>query len=182
MRLNAEQIEAIRQESEQCFRSQAEMRLVGKRVDEKQRGFTLVELVTVILILGIISVVALPRFFERVTFDSRAFSDQVKATLRLAQKLAIAQHRNVCVNIATAAPASLTIKVSSTTPGTCDMALPSLSGGGNYQITAPGNAALTVSASAITFDALGSPGAADITLQVDTEPAITVEKETGYVF
>ena len=147
------------------------------------RGFTMVEMITVLIIVGILAVAAMPRFWDRGTFDSRSFSDEVKATLRLAQKLAIAQHRNVCVNIATAAPANLTIKVSSTSAGACDTPLPSLSGSGNYQVTAPGSAALTQPAAntTITFNALGSPGAADITLQVDAEPAITVGKETGYV-
>lgn len=147
-----------------------------------QGGFTLIELVTVIILVGILAAVAIPRFSGRGGFDSRAFSDEVKATLRLAQKLAIAQHRNVCVIVTTAAPANVAIKVSSTSAGTCDTPLPSLSGSGNYQINAPGAATLTSSASSITFDALGSPGASNITLRVDTEPVITVANETGYVY
>ncbi len=148
---------------------------------ETQRGFTLVELITIIVILGIIAVTALPRFSGRSGFDSRAFSDQVKAALRLAQKLAIAQHRNVCVVVTTTAPATLAINVSSAEAGACDTALPSLSGSGNYLITAPGSAALTSSAATITFDRAGSPGATAITLNVDSEPTITVAAETGYV-
>ena len=145
----------------------------------QQRGFTLVELITVIVILGVISAVALPRFFDRNAFDSRSFSDEVRATLRLAHKLSIAQHRNVCVIVTTAAPANLTINV--TNAANCDTPLPNPGGGGAYRIDAPGNAALVSSAALITFDRFGSPGAADITLQVDAEPQITVEAETGYV-
>lgn len=146
---------------------------------DSQYGFTMVELLTVMLIVGILAVVAMPRFFDRTQLNSRGFSDEVRATLRLAQKLAVAQRRNVCVNVATVAPANLSIMLS--TAANCDTPLPSLSGSGNYRVTAQGNVALVSSSASITFNALGSPGATSITLQVDAEPQITVEAETGYV-
>ncbi|MEK7810720.1 MAG: prepilin-type N-terminal cleavage/methylation domain-containing protein, partial [Pseudomonadota bacterium] len=62
---------------------------ISKRL--KQRGFTLVELITVMVIVGILAVVALPRFFDKNTFDSRGYADQVISTLRFAQKVAVAQ-------------------------------------------------------------------------------------------
>lgn len=61
-------------------------------------GFTLVELVLVLILVGILSLYALPRFFDRNTFDTRAFSDNARATVRYAQKTAIAQNRPVFVN------------------------------------------------------------------------------------
>lgn len=61
-------------------------------------GFTLVELILVLILVGILSLYALPRFFDRNTFDTRAFSDEARAMVRYAQKTAIAQNRPVFVN------------------------------------------------------------------------------------
>lgn len=56
----------------------------------EQRGFTIVELIMVIVILGIISAVALPRFFDRKSFDERFYFEEVLSSVRYAQKLAVA--------------------------------------------------------------------------------------------
>lgn len=56
----------------------------------EQRGFTIVELIMVIVIIGIISAVALPRFFDRKTFDERFYFEEVLSSVRYAQKLAVA--------------------------------------------------------------------------------------------
>ncbi|MEC5160301.1 MSHA pilin protein MshC [Janthinobacterium sp. CG_23.3] len=64
-----------------------------------QRGFTLVELVAVILVTGILATLAMPRFFERQAFDARNFAEQSQSMLRYAQKVAIAQNRRVFVRL-----------------------------------------------------------------------------------
>ena len=56
----------------------------------KQRGFTIVELIMVIVILGIISAVVLPRFFDRKIFDERFYFEEVLSCVRYAQQLAVA--------------------------------------------------------------------------------------------
>lgn len=65
----------------------------------KPRGFTIVELIMVIVILGIISAVALPRFFDRKTFDERFYFEEVLSSVRYGQKLAVASGCVVNVKI-----------------------------------------------------------------------------------
>lgn len=58
----------------------------------------MVELIVVIVLIGVIGTVAVSRFFERSAFDTAAWAQQVKATLRHAQKVAIAQNQSVFVH------------------------------------------------------------------------------------
>ena len=63
------------------------------------RGFTLAELVMVLVIVSVLAVAAMPAMFGRLTFDTRRFADQVRAAMQYAQKVAVAQRRNVCVTV-----------------------------------------------------------------------------------
>lgn len=76
-----------------------------------QRGFTLIELVMVILILGVLSVYAAPRMFNSGDFYARGFHDETLSILRYAQKAAIAQRRLVCVTFTATAPAKATLSI-----------------------------------------------------------------------
>lgn len=64
-----------------------------------ERGFTLVELITVILLIGVLGAVAAGRMVDRGGFDGRAYADQTAAMLRYAQKVAIVQNRDVYVRL-----------------------------------------------------------------------------------
>ena len=55
-----------------------------------QRGFTLVELVVIILLLGIVSAVAVPKFFNLSDYRTHAVYNEVAGAVRYAQKLAVA--------------------------------------------------------------------------------------------
>ncbi|MDR0633757.1 MAG: type II secretion system GspH family protein [Azoarcus sp.] len=62
-------------------------------------GFTLLELVMVIILLGILSAVAIPRITDTSAFSQMAFHDGLVATLRHAQKTAVSHRRLVCVTL-----------------------------------------------------------------------------------
>lgn len=53
-------------------------------------GFTIVELVMTIVIMGILAAVVGPRFFDRQGLDERLFFEHTLAAVRYGQKLAIA--------------------------------------------------------------------------------------------
>lgn len=128
------------------------------------------------VIIGIIAVVAAPRFFDNNVFQSRGFADQVKASLRYAQKAAIAQHRYVC-----AAFTSNSVALSIGATGACGTALQSPTGNASYTITAPSGVAFASTPGAFNFDALGRPSAGQTMSVAGATGSITVEAETGYV-
>lgn len=69
------------------------------RLLSSNAGFTLVELVVILIVLGIISAVAIPRFASVPTFSVREFDDRALAVLRYGQKMAIAQNTSVFVRL-----------------------------------------------------------------------------------
>jgi len=169
--------------------------LRGYAATLSQSGFTLVELIMTMVIIGILAAVVAPRFLGVDVFKSRGFADQVQATLRYAQKEAIAQHRNVCVAI-TSGAISLNIAGSSGAASACNTNLVSTAGqpstcpSATYKVCTP-SAAITLSPAAnFNFDALGrtwdvlgtTPSTTQKTFTISgASNNIIVEAETGYV-
>jgi MSHA pilin protein MshC len=64
-----------------------------------QRGFTMVELIVVMVLIGILGAIGAVRFFDRTGFDADAFTEQTRSMLRYAQKVAIARNSEVSVRL-----------------------------------------------------------------------------------
>ncbi len=150
-------------------------------------GFTLVELVVTLILVGILAAITLPRFFGTHGFEERGFHDETVAALRFAQKAAIAGRRLVCVSFTIT---SATVTIASANPANaCDTPLAAPDGATQLVVDASTNtkyknANLSYTAfpaSNLTFDAEGRPNAA-ATIQVSNfSTTITVEAVTGYV-
>jgi MSHA pilin protein MshC len=153
-----------------------------KSISTIQRGFTIVELVTVIIIIGIIGAVVIPKFFDNATYQNRAAADQVRAALKFGQKMAISSHHQVGVAISSAAQTNCTNTV--TFSGTTV-----ITGSVNCAVAVT----LTNNASPYYFDSLGEPvpstgtpplpaqGSITVGSLTDGGATIYIEQETGYV-
>ena len=153
-------------------------------------GFTLVELIMVIVILGVLSVYAMPRMFNNQDFFARGFHDETMAYLRFAQKTAIAQRRTVCVTFGANAVTLQAAALAATAD--CAAATTTFRGPKGEtppSLTAKGTVTYTATPTALNFNGLGQPTtSAGVALTsartiqvVGVGNAITVEAATGYV-
>lgn len=142
-------------------------------------GFTLVELVVILIVVGVLAVVALPRFFDQNDFYARGFYDETLSILRYGQKTAVAQRRLVCASFTTT---SITLRIATNFGGVCDKDVTGPSGSTPYQVSARGSVQFSPLPSALSFNPDGS-ASAGASIQVSgTSAVITVTKETGYVY
>ena len=145
-----------------------------------QTGFTLVELVVVMMLLAVISAVGAARFSARDPFAAQGLADQLVSGLRVAQLTALAQRRPVFVAL-NANP--VTLQACWDAACTQPIAPP---GGGAWVSETQG---LTLSAAGnFSFNPDGSPTLANsLALRVVSEDGVTasqtlrVEAGSGHV-
>lgn len=155
----------------------------------RQAGFTLVELVVVMVLLGILAVVVLPRLASTNAFGDAAFHAEVVAGLRYAQKSAVSHRRLVCAELTAT---RLTLRIAASNPAAaCGAALLRAPDGAEAfasttrasMALAAGNLPLTLHFQPdgrISSDVAGTAVWTG-TLVIDYMPGISIAGATGYV-
>jgi MSHA pilin protein MshC len=158
----------------------------------KSRGFTLIELIAIITIVGIMAVVALPRMNTLSGFDEKGLHDKLKAGLQFARKTAVASRRFVCLSVTNGTGGTVSLRFENTTPensaGDCGTgtnlnppAPDKTTGCASNQICA-GSLSLSGTSTSFRFDALGRLNpATSVSFSSTGQPNIVIEADTGYV-
>ncbi len=140
------------------------------------KGFTLIELVVIIVIVGIVALIAAPRFFSQPTFDASRFHEAAISTIRYGQKVAVAQRTDVFV-VTSASTLALCYDAG------CATTVKSPGGTDDFVVQIPSGIGITLTS--FNFNSLGQPiPNAQTILSISgdgTSRQIVVEQETGYV-
>lgn len=163
------------------FAAPARRQLFIRSLPHGQTGFTMIELIVMMIVIGIMAVVVLPRFDLLKGFDEIGYRDKVKATLEYARKSAVAMRRQVRVSIN---DSGLTVEYQKQTPeleGVAAWSALNLPGSATNAFAAPNGTSLAPASATIIFDALGRPDAAKSFTVSGGGGTISVEAETGYV-
>lgn len=150
------------------------------------RGFTLPELVIVLVLLGVLAAVALPRLGAASAMRETAWRDQVVAALRHARATAISHRRLVC---ATVQSGSVQLAIAAAHgAAACNTALSAPDGTAAWASEAATIATTVSPAGTLYFQPSGrvSSDAAGLvasgrTISIGGETAIRVIGETGHV-
>lgn len=159
-------------------------------VRNRRSGFTLIELIVVITIIGVLAVVAGPRFFSQSEFSERTFYDDVISALRFAHARAVGTG---CLHRVSFSSAGFTVEQDSgcdSSNGFTATTVPGPDSNAGYQqySAPPSGMTYTYSVNPLLFNAQGQ--ALNSSMAVLSTAAavsvgslsITVEGATGYVY
>lgn len=149
----------------------------------------MVELITVMVVLGIISAVAIPKLMGN-DMAGPAFRAELVSALRYAQKTAVSHRRLVCATLSPS-PAYTTVTLTiaqAANVSACDTALALPDGSASYASkdsattasSPPSNPLYFQPTGTITSDGAGTTTVAG-TITVGAQTAIAIQGATGYV-
>ena len=129
---------------------------------QNNHGFTLIELVTVVIILGIVAVTIIPRFVQNDPFELRTAQDKIISAARHAQQLSMTRGNT----------ANIQLQVDNTSKQV------TILNSGKPAIDLP--AALTYTDATISYNTLGEANAATtLTITGNNSRQVCIES-TGY--
>lgn len=157
---------------------------LGNRVRARAAGFSLIELITVIVLLGALAVFVIPRL-NPTGFDRYAFRHELLSALRYAQKTAMASGCGVAVQLDAGADSYSVLLRSGGSATDCGSggfgtALQHPAAGGAYAGSAAPGADLQTSGT-VEFDGFGSYISGLTSINLAGGPAIEIDSVTGYV-
>ena len=147
------------------------------------RGYTLIELVLVMVIAGILAKVAGSRFFSQPAYAQRGYTEELGAALRLAQKSAVASDcpTQVTLTASTYAVAQQAVSGNTCNPSDTTWSTPVI-GMDGQAVSGSAPTGITVSPTGVfVFNGSGgltSSPATSLAIGTDT---ITIDATTGYV-
>jgi MSHA pilin protein MshC len=158
------------------------MKIIGKyqisNAPANSNGFSMIEIISVLIIIGILSAVAIPKMLSTDVYDVLMETETLKAHLRYSQIRAMSHNEAWGIEITGSTSYTLQ-KNASTAPVNFpneDSATHSLTNG--VRITS-GN-------TIISFDDLGSPGNTDINIilsnQGGNSRTLKITQETGFIY
>jgi len=141
-----------------------------------ESGFSLVELIAVLLLVGILGAVALPRFVGQAAFTGKAGTDRVVSAVRFAQQQALSRNRHARIQF-DGQEYGVDVREGGTWE---DVPVP---GTGESVWTLPGDVRFANSGERV-LDGLGRPDSGDCgpanTIDLTSGSSIQIECETGF--
>lgn len=170
-----------------CSRTGRGVGTASCRTPLKAAGFTLPELIIVMILGGILAAVILPKISAVTAVQSDNWRDQVSAAVRYAQKAAISHRRLVCMSVSSGAVA---LQIAATRGSVnCSTNLSGIDGSASFGTSASNAATVSVSPGGtlyfqpdgrVTTDAAGA-SSATFTFSFTGASSLSLYGETGYV-
>ncbi|NRF71121.1 type II secretion system protein [Aquincola sp. S2] len=156
------------------------------RASSSERGFTLPELVAVLLLTGILAATAMPRLQGWLSVRDDGWRAQLVAALQRAHQSAVGHRRLVCADIGAG---EVTLRIAAANPATACSAVLQGSDGTARSADARGGAAAVVSppgpiyfqpSGRVSSDGAGA-SVVNRSITIAGQPAIMLVGETGHV-